>query len=116
MKKLYNLGIYASAMIAVATLGLGCSALLQETAAKTSLPVLTGSASTNDPVAVAYEKLALHINAEYNPTSSQPLIASLGGALLALTSAASGWYARHHTAQGEIKSALNTPPPAPPAT
>jgi hypothetical protein len=102
MKKQHNAIFYVCIFTLVAILGAGCSSLFTKTVDTASLPVVSGAATTNDPTAVAYEKLALQLNATYNPTPSEPIIASLGGALLALTSAFSGWYARHHTATEEI--------------
>ena len=90
----------------VAMIAVGCTALLTKTAPSDSLPVTIGAATTNDVNAIAYEKMALALNAQYNTTSSEPLIAGLGGVLLTLTSAFAGWYARHHTAQQQIAATL----------
>ena len=90
----------------VAMIAIGCSALLTKTAPSDSLPVTIGAATTNDPVAIAYEKMALSLNAQYNTSSTEPLVAGLGGVLVTLTSAFCGWYARHHTANQQIAATL----------
>jgi hypothetical protein len=87
---------------------IGCSALLTKKAPSDSLPVTIGAATTNDVTAVAYEKLALALNAQYNTSSTEPLVAGLGGVLVTLTSAFAGWYARHHTANQQIAATLAT--------
>lgn len=102
MKNLIPQAIFGLIIGLVAMIAVGCTSLLTETAPSDSLPVTIGAADTNDCQAVAYEKLALDLNAKYNTTSTEPLFAGLGAVLVTLTSAFAGWYARHHTATQEI--------------
>ena len=102
MKNLIPQAIFGLILGFVTMLAIGCTALLTKTAPSDSLPVTIGAATTNDPVAIAYEKMALSLNAQYNTSSTEPLVAGLGGVLVTLTSAFAGWYARHHTANQQI--------------
>ena len=106
MKNLIPQAIFGLILGFVAMLAIGCTALLTKTAPSDSLPVTIGAATTNDVNAVAYEKLALALNAQYNTSSTEPLVAGLGGVLVTLTSAFAGWYARHHTATQQIAATL----------
>jgi 3-deoxy-D-manno-octulosonic-acid transferase len=75
----------------------GCSTLLSP-ASPASLPVVTGSATTNDTELVAYLKTAQAANEAFNVTSTAaPINLMLAGAV-SLASAWAGWYARHKTA------------------
>lgn len=102
MRNIIPQAIFGLAIGFVAMIAIGCSALLTKTTPSDSLPVTIGAATTNDCAAVAYEKLALALNAQYNITSTEPLVAGLGGVLVTLTSAFAGWYARHYTANQQI--------------
>lgn len=102
MRNLIPQALFGLAIGFVAMIAIGCTALLTKTAPSDSLPVTIGAATTNDVNAVAYEKLALALNAQYNTSSTEPLVAGLGGVLVTLTSAFAGWYARHHTAKEQI--------------
>jgi hypothetical protein len=98
--------IFTLILIAAAVFGAGCGTMLAKTATSGTLPVLSGAATTNDVNAIAYEKYALALNAQYNTSSSEPMIAAIGGAILALTSAASGWYSRHVVAKASTAATL----------
>jgi hypothetical protein len=106
MRNIIPQALFGLAIGFVAVLAIGCTALLTKTAPSDSLPVTIGAATTNDCPAVAYEKLALALNAQYNTSSTEPLVAGLGGVLVTLTSAFAGWYARHHTANQQIAATL----------
>jgi hypothetical protein len=106
MKNLIPQAIFGLILVFLAMIAIGCSALLTKTTPSDSLPVQIGAATTNDCPAVAYEKLALALNAQYNTGATEPLFASAGAVLLTLTSAFAGWYARHHTANQQIAAAL----------
>jgi hypothetical protein len=72
----------------------GCK-VLTTTAPASSIPVVSGVATTNDLEAVAVIKEAQALNATYDPTPyAAPINAALGG-LAALITAASGFYLRH---------------------
>ena len=112
MRNIIPQAIFGLILGFVAMIAIGCSALLTKTTPSDSLPVTIGAATTNDCPAVAYEKLALALNAQYNTSSTEPLVAGLGGVLVTLTSAFAGWYARHHTANQQIAATLAaTAPP-----
>lgn len=116
MRTLLPQAIFGLVISFAILVGIGCSSLLTKQATPISLPVTMGAATTNDPVAVAWEKAALQLNAQYNATSSEPLLAGLGGVLVTLTSAFAGWYARHHTATVDAKATLTaTEAKVPPA-
>jgi hypothetical protein len=102
MKNLIPQAIFGLIIGFVAIIAVGCTALLTKPTPSDSLPVTIGAATTHDCPAVAYEKLALALNAQYNTSSTEPLFAGLGGVLVTLTSAFAGWYARHHTANQQI--------------
>lgn len=92
--------------------GAGCRQMLLEKAAVTSPPVSAGAATTNDPNAVAWLNFARTINARGNPTPTQPLVDAILYGITSLVSVAAGWYARNHTAKGEVSVALRVPPDA----
>lgn len=93
----------------IATLACGCAAMLGNKASPSSPPVITGAATTNDPVAVAYVKLAREVNSAVNVTPTAPLVNDLLIGLTAVLSAAAGYYTRHQAAKGEVKLALQVP-------
>jgi hypothetical protein len=114
MRNIIPQAIFGLAIGFVAMIAVGCTALLTKPTASDAFPVTIGAATTNDVIAVAYEKMALQLNAQYNATSTEPLIAGLGGVLLTLTSAFAGWYARHHTATQQIAATLAATAPKQP--
>lgn len=87
---------FVAAMLACLLIGVGCSSLLTKQASSTSLPVVTGAATTNDFELLAWERLFQAANAAANPTSTREPIDTIMGAIIALTSGLAGWYGRHH--------------------
>ena len=100
--------IYTVTILSVAGAAIGCKSFLTTPAPASSIPVLSGAATTNDPATVAYLKLAGQINAFANPTPTEPLIATALTALTALASAAAGFAARHYTITPTVPSASTT--------
>lgn len=102
-KQTVSLGI---ALVFAAVIGAGCGSLIGTGAAADSLPVQLQVATTNDVQLVAWEKALQSLNSIANPTPAKESVDTLLGALIGLTTAAAGWYARHHTARQEIKATL----------
>jgi len=81
---------------AVITLfGAGCGSLLGEYETPTSYPVRMGVAETNQCVLTAWLEAAQQVNKAVNVTPSSSAIDVVMGALVALSTGAAGWYARH---------------------
>jgi hypothetical protein len=64
-------------------------------AAPTSMPVLSGAATTNDSEAIAWMRMAKATNSLANPTPTEPLINLALASFISLSSAAAGYWARH---------------------
>ena len=109
MKALQPTITYLGALLVVATLATACTSLLTKNAPSTSVPVLMGAATTNDNELVAYELAVKTANQQFNATQTEPLVDAGMAALITLTSAFVGWYARHQIAQQAIAK-LTTPP------
>ena len=92
MKK-YAIGI--SIAITVSVFG-GCATNpLTTSIGQNSLPVLSGAATTNSSQTIAWLQYAQSVNDAANPTPSKSVIDSAIGALIALSSAAAGWFGKH---------------------
>ena len=80
----------------VALMASGCKELFGTNASANSSPVITGTATTNTPVAVAFLQEAQALNSVADPTPYEPLINTLLSGLVVLAGGLAGAYAHAH--------------------
>jgi len=104
LKHIKTMSIIAIAFLCLmAVFAISCKSMIAP-ASQSSWPVQTQAATTNDPMAVAYVKMAEQVNSEI-PSPLQPLIGQGLIGIQTLLSCFIGFYARHSIA-------TNKPPQA----
>jgi hypothetical protein len=93
--KMKRILIFTATVGTCAVLGAGCMSALTEHASPEFQPVAAGYATTNDTQVTAVLREIQGLNSGLNPTSTRLPIDTAIGALIGLSSAASGWLARH---------------------